>query len=207
MFNFLYKKQRGFTFVELLISIGVFSVIITAIMSFTYFIYVKNAYIYQQAQATNEARKGIDAFARNLREAQDGEDGSYILESANAQELIFYGDINADDNIERVRYFLDGTDFKMGVVSPTGIPVQYVLAGEQITTLSHYVRNGALDVFTYYNGDYPADTVNNPLVMPASLMDVKLVHLFLRINIDPNRAPNDFDLETDVQIRNLKVNL
>ncbi len=201
------KNQRGFTFVELLITIGVFSVVIVAVVSFTYFLYVKNAYIFQQAQATNEARKGIDALNRNLREAQNGEDGSYILESANAQELVFYSDMDADDAVERVRYFLDGTNFKMGVVEPTGDPAQYILAGEQITVLSMYVRNGALDVFTYYNGDYPADIVNNPLAMPASLMDVKLVHLFLRINIDPNRAPSDFDLESDIQIRNLKVNL
>lgn len=201
------KNQRGFTFIELLITVGVFVVIITAITSFIYFIYIKNAYVFQQTQATNEARKGIDALGRNLREAQDGADGSYILESANAQELVFYSDMDADDSVERVRYFLDGTNFKMGVVDPTGDPAQYILAGEQVIILSQYVRNGAVAVFTYYNGDYPADTVNNPLVMPASLMDVKLVHLFLRINIDPSRAPSDFDLESDVQIRNLKVNL
>lgn len=200
-------KNDGFTLVELLITVGIFTVATTAITSFAYYMYVKNNYIFQQAQAINEARKGIDSFVRELRESKNGEDGSYILESANAQELIFYSDIDADEHIERVRYFLDGTDFKKGTVDPTGTPAQYILENEQIIVISQYVRNGALDVFSYYNGDYPADTVNNPLTMPAYLMEVKLAHLFLRINIDPNRAPDNFDLESDIQIRNLKVNL
>jgi len=33
------------------------------------------------------------------------------------------------------------------------------------------------------------------------------MHVFLKINVDPSRPPDDFDLESDTQIRNLKTNL
>lgn len=202
-----YHPKNGFTLVELLAGTAILTFVLVAIISFTYFLYVKNKYIWEQAQAINEARKGVDSFVKELREAKDGEDGSYILESADAQELVFFSDIDTDNQIEKVRYFLDGSDLKKGVIKPSGIPIEYPAGSEELFVISKYVRNGALDIFSYFNGNYPEDIVNNPLIMPASLMDVKLVHIFLRINIDPNRAPGNFDLESDIQIRNLKVNL
>jgi hypothetical protein len=93
------------------------------------------------------------------------------------------------------------------VVKPSGDPPQYILADETINVISRYVRNGSLLFFTYYNGDWPTDTVNNPLPTLTRLSDTKLMHVYLKINIDPSRLPDDFDLESDIQIRNLKINL
>ena len=103
---------------------------------------------------------------------------------------------------------MDGSDFKKGVVEPSGDPPQYVLADETVSVLSSSVRDPGLDpIFTYYNGDWPTDTVNNPLPTLTRLTETKLMHVYLKININPNRPPDDFELESDVQIRNLKTNL
>jgi len=192
---------------ETIVMIGVFTLIMGAIGSLILFIYRSYNYNFQQAAAITEGRKGIEIMAREIREAKTADDGSYSLAQADDLEFIFYGDIDNDDSVERVRYFLDGTDFKKGVVEPSGDPPQYVLINETIDILSRYVRNAGIPVFTYYNGDWPIDTVSNPLPTATRLMETKLMHLYLKINVDPNRPPDNFELESDIQIRNLKINL
>lgn len=187
--------------------IAIFSLAMTLLIAFVIYIYRAYGYNFEQIAAVNEARKGIETMIREIREARYGDDGSYPLEEAGNFQFIFYSDIDKDESIERVRYFLDGTNFRKGVVEPSGDPPQYVLSGETIKALSAYVRNSAVPVFVYYNGDWPIDIVNNPLPTLTRLTETKLMHVYLRINVDPNRPPDNFELESDVQIRNLKTNL
>ena len=58
-------------------------------------------------------------------------------------------------------------------------------------------------MFSYYNKDYPADTENNPVSTPADVSEIRLIKIFLKINIDPNRAPDNIQQETFVELRNL----
>jgi type II secretory pathway pseudopilin PulG len=200
-----YKK--GITLIETLVMIGVFTLAMGAIGSLILSIYRSYNYNFQQAAAITEARKGIETMVKEIREARTAEDGSYPLVQAGDLEFVFYGDINGDGATERVRYFLNSTDFKKGIIKPSGDPPQYVLANETIDVISRYVHNGMAPVFTYYNGDWPTDTINNPLPTLTRLSDTKLMHVYLKINVDPSRPPDDFDLESDTQIRNLKTNL
>lgn len=192
---------------ETIVMIGVFTLVMGAIGSLILFIYRSYNYNFQQAAAITEARRGIEIMIREIREAKTADDGSYPLAQADDLEFIFYGDIDNDDSVERVRYFLNGTDFKKGVVEPSGDPPQYILTNETIDILSRYVRNAGTPVFTYYNGDWPTDNVSNPLPTATRLMETKLMHLYLKINVDPSRPPDNFELESDIQIRNLKINL
>jgi len=89
-------------------------------------------------------------------------------------------------------------EFKKGVINPTSSPVEYPLDQEEVSTLSFYVCN-APPIFEYF------DSQGNKITeYPAILIDTKLMKVFLVINIDPNRAPQDFELESYVQLRNLK---
>jgi len=187
--------------------IAIFSLAMTLLVSFVIYVYRAYGYNFEQISAINEARKGIEKMVKEIREARYGADGSFPIAEAGDFQFIFYSDIDKDNQVERVRYFLDGTDLKKGVVDPSGDPPQYILSGEVISILSVYVRNGAIPVFTYYNGDWPIDTLNNPLPTLTRLTDTKLMHVYLKINVDPQRPPTDFELESDVQIRNLKTNL
>ena len=179
-----------------------------ALSTFIFTTYRSYSYNLQQVAAINEARRGIEIMVKEIREARYGEGGSYPIAQAGDFSFIFYGDIDRDSVVERIRYFLDGTNFKKGIVEPTGDPPQYVLSSETLSILSAYARNGtSAPVFTYYNGDWPGDTINNPLPTLTRLTDTKLMHIYLKINVDPNRPPDDFILESDTQIRNLKTNL
>ena len=146
-------------------------------------------------------------MVKEIREARPADNGAYPLELADDQEFIFYSDIDQNDKTERVRYFLDGTNFNKAVINPSEVePITYD-GPETITTLSEYVRNATSSIFYYYNGDWPADTENNPLPSPARLIETKLMRVYLKINVFPERAPDDFELESSTQIRNLKTNL
>jgi type II secretory pathway pseudopilin PulG len=89
-------------------------------------------------------------------------------------------------------------EFKKGVIEPTGSPPIYPPDQEKIWTLTSYVRNPA-PIFEYF------DSQGNKITeYPARLMDTKLMKVYLVVNVDPNRPPQDFELESSVQLRNLK---
>lgn len=190
----------------MVVSLGVSALAIGLITGIIYYFYRSQSYSLQQSAAINSARKGIETMTKEIREAQNGDDGSYALELAGDDEFIFYSDIDEDSSVERVHYFLENNTLKKGVIEPTTYPVSYPVSHEIISTLSEYVRN-TTPIFKYFNGDYPADTINNPLPTPTRLQETKLMHVYLEINVDISRAPSDFELESDVQIRNLKQNL
>lgn len=202
------NQEKGISIVETIVMIAVFALSLAALSVFILNSYRTYSYNFQQISAINEARRGIETMVKEIREARTADDGSYPLAEAGDFQFIFYSDIDSDVVIERVRYFLDGTDFKKGVIKPTGDPPQYDLGNENVWVLSRHVRNGTTSpVFTYYNGDWPADIINNPLPTLTRLSETKLMHIYLKVNVDPGRPPDDFELESETQIRNLKTNL
>lgn len=330
--------MRSFTLIETLITIVIFTLALGAVFGFVIMGYRTQTYTFQQSQAISEARKGVEAMVKEIREAKVGDDGSYMIEKAEDYEFIFYSDIDKDAQTERVRYFIkpaggdsgsqteecvsfsnggsctvtlsdffsnelksaqlkvsvegdlngssetveiladgislgtlcagrncgqcagiwqdltifDVTDqasdnfiqltadassqvgafcdwqetnhslkvkfelsweqtaiiqekalFKKGVIDPQSWPIQYLTNTEEVFIISENAMNESRGkpVFTYYDKD------NNQLPLPARLEETTLMHLELIINVDPNRPPQDFNLESDVQIRNLKENL
>jgi len=191
--------NKGFTLIEMLITIAIFTVALGATVGLILGLYRAHDYTFQQALAISEAKNGVETMVKEIREARPADDGSYIIELAQDYEFIFYSDIDKDEATERVRYFIDATDFKKGVIEPSGQPAQYT-GPETIFILSKYVRNSP-PIFRYYNGDL------QELPAPARLSETKLMEVYLVVNVDPNRPPTDFILENYVQLRNLKTNL
>ena len=325
-----FKRQEGFTLVETLVMIFVFALIMGATAEFILMSYRAYSYSMQQAIAVNEARKGIETMIREIREAKNGDDGSYPIEEAGDKEFVFYADIDKDGATERVRYFLNTTNsgsqtqdcvtfsdggscsdsfnnllsgtlqsaqvsvsvegdfgwsleyadiyadgvylgrvcgtgcsdcagtwqgnavfdvtdqvldgdvqfiadassrvndicdweesnhsmkarfeltwtenlssvspiFKKGVIDPVGDPPQYLPDQERISIISSYVRN-APPIFRYY--DAQGNLIED---YPSRLIDTKMMSLYLVVDVDPNRSPPPVELESSVQLRNLKT--
>jgi len=95
----------------------------------------------------------------------------------------------------------EGGKFKKGVVNPIGIPAEYPLADEQVSVLSYYLRN-APPIFEYF--DEQGEKITE---YPARLRDTKVMKVLLIIDVDPNFDPEAFELESSVQLRNLKLGL
>ena len=319
--------MRGFTLIETIVVIAVFTLIMGALFGSILMLYRTHDYTWQQSMAIEEAKRGIETMVKEIRAARTGEDGSYPIEKAEDKEFIFYSDIDGDGKVERVRYFLgtansgnqtqecqslvrggtcsvsfsnflqgrlisakvkvsvdgdfgasseyaeifaDGAkfgevcrsncsdcpgswqgttvfdvtnqasdnfisfladatyrvdpfcphsmkakfefswsedlpnlshQFKKGVIKPvidSSGKISYPSDQEEIIVLSSYVRNSP-PIFEYF--DAQGNKIEN---LPARLIDTKLMKVYLVVNVDPNRPPQDFELESYVQIRNLK---
>ncbi len=191
--------MKGITIIETLVAVVILTLVLGAVSAFIFLGYRAQNYTWQQSIAMNEAQKGIETMIQEIRKAQSGDDGSYIIEKAEDFQFVFFSDINRNGKAERVRYFIDGSDFKKGVIQPNGWPIKYNPVSEQVSVLSQYVRN-LPPIFRYFDGN------NQELSAPARLNDTKLMRVRLVVNVNPNRSPQDFVLESDVQIRNIKVN-
>lgn len=202
------SNQSGLTLMEILVSLGIFLLINVLVWVFVKQSYFFQSFAFEQATSISEAQRGVETMVKEIREAMPADTGAYPIEKADEFELIFFSDYDRDISVERVRYYLNGSDFIKAVTEGSGTPLQYLPQNEVSTILSRYVRNGEDEpVFTYYNGDYPNDSENNPLATPADPMVLKLIHVHLKINAIPDRAPKEFILDSDVQVRNLKDNL
>ncbi len=201
------KQNQGVTLIEVIVSVGIFAFASAIVFNFVVGGFRLQNFALDQSTAMSEARRGVEIMVREIRESQIADNGAYTIVTAEPQEFTFYSDTDKDTSVERVRYFLDGTEFKKGVIEPRTNPVSYLQQDEVVTVLTRYVRNGSVPIFTYYNGDWPGDSVNNPLSSPVDITEVRFLHVAMTINVRPNVAPTDFNLETDIQIRNLKDNL
>lgn len=94
---------------------------------------------------------------------------------------------------------IQGTELKKGVIKPVGFPSSYPLDQETVLVITSYVRN-APPIFSYFKEN------NQPITdYPARLTETKVMKVFLVVNVDPNRSPNEYQLESYVQLRNLKT--
>ncbi|MFH1462364.1 MAG: hypothetical protein ABIG08_01525 [bacterium] len=89
-------------------------------------------------------------------------------------------------------------EFKKGVINPVGDPLAYPSDQEEISVLSSYVRNTP-PIFKYFDENSSEITS-----LPARLVDTKLMEVYLVVNVNPSRSPQDFGLRSAVQLRNLK---
>jgi len=89
-------------------------------------------------------------------------------------------------------------ELKKGVTNPTEDPIEYPEGSEEVSIISSYVRNG-LAIFEYYdaNGDLIIES-------PARLTDTKVMRIYLVVNVNEHKAPDNVELESYVQLRNLK---
>jgi len=95
-------------------------------------------------------------------------------------------------------------DFKKGVIQPQGNnPVEYPSEQEEIVVISHYVENISAGIqnyiFQYFDKD--GQLIENPV---QRIEQTQLMEISLLINVDPNKSPDYYRLETSVQLRNLK---
>lgn len=200
-------NTKGFTLIEILIAVAIAGFLGAGILSLQYILGQNQLVAWRNYLNVEEANTNVTTLVREIRTAQVGENGAYPLEEALNQQITFYSDIDFDGVSERVRYFLNGSQFSKGVINPVGQPATYPAANEKVKVVSENVQNGVTPIFYYYNGDWPADTVNNPLTVPPALSDAKLMRIYLRLNTLEGVPEKDFILESYTQIRMLKENL
>lgn len=200
---------RGMTLVEVLVAIAI---MLIAMEGFT-LLFLKswdtNKFILEEGMASAAASRATSKIVSQLRSTRQADNGDYPIESADDFDFKVYTDIDKDGVTERVHYFLDqATDqLKVGVTNPVaGTPVSYPAADDTVSILANYVVNESTDpVFYYYNQNYPGDTVNNPIATPAAIDQIRLVRVHLYVNINPVHAPDNINIESFADLRNLNA--
>lgn len=198
-------NNGGFTVLEIIIATGITSILIILIYSFMSNAMLLQRFISEQSTAISEAQQGVGLFTKEVREARYSDTGAYIIENADAQEIIFYSDIDADFLTEKVHYYFDDENFYKGVIEPSGSPITYDDNNETETIISSYIVNGSDPIFTYYGENYPDEA--SALDYPADVTNITLVKVHLDVNVNPEKIPDTYTLETFAQLRNLKSNL
>ena len=187
---------------ETVVVLGILSLILVAVGTFSVNVLRYNKILSDQLDAESQSRRVVAQFARDLRTAAPSSLGAYPLDIATATTLTFYANVDTDSLIERVRYFLNGANLQRGVLKPSGSPLTYNAANEQVATLLQNVRN--TDIFSYYDQSYDGTTAS--LTFPVTLSAVRLAHFKVLIDASASAPPGSLDVETSVGVRNLKSN-
>ena len=199
------KNSAGVTVIELLIVIFILTSVGLAIFAFEADIFSLNAVLSGGLSSQNEARQALKKMSAEIRSASISSTGSYPLAETDPASFSFYSDIDDDGLKERIRYFTDGATLKKGILKPSGSPLSYNPANEQIQEIVHDLNNQSLPVFSYYDTNYDGATL--PLTAPINISTIRLVKITIIIDKNLTRAPGPLTLTTQISIRNLKDNL
>lgn len=198
-------SRSGFTLVEIMTSVVIFSLIIIGIGTFSGDVFKYNRIIGNSISAEQDARQILRRFTSELRTAVPSANGSFSLSQVADNSIIFYSDVDKDGAIEQVKYYISGTDLIREVVEPSnGVPVVYT-ATPTVETIIKNLSNGLTPLFSYYDSSYSG--TESALSQPVNANSVRLVKITLVIEQDPSQAPVPITVTTQISIRNLKDNL
>ena len=200
--NFTY----GFTIIEVIISVFILSLIVVSAATFQRDVFSLNFFLQGSLNAQLDARHVVKIMVAELRKASPSALGAYPIALASSTAITFYSDVDSDGVKDRVRYFLSGSTIKRGVLAPSGSPLAYVDANEELTILiSGFVSSSTLPLFQYYGATYTG--ASPPLSLPVDTSSVRLVKITVIIDTDPVHSPAPIMVTSQVNLRNLKDNL
>jgi prepilin-type N-terminal cleavage/methylation domain-containing protein len=198
--------KKGFTLIEILVAIFIVTLIGVAVVNFQIDVFSLNKISSDNLNAQTDARKALKVMGAELRSMSPSNNGSYAIAQAGTSTITFYVDTDADTLKEQVRYFQEGANLKKSTIKPTGTPLTYNIANEEITNLvSDLVNGSSSPIFYYYDKNY--DGTTDPLTIPVNIPNVRLIRVNILIDRDINKAPAPINVTTQVSLRNLKDNL
>lgn len=199
------ENTSGYTLIEVMMTIAILTLLIGSVVGLLVYYLKSYSFSFDQQQLVYEAQNSLTRIIREIREAKTGEDGSWPIVSCEPNNLIYYTDVTNDGRTDRIRYFLENNQLKRGVTEPTLPPVTYPADQEKIQLLIEHVDPLSEPVFTYYNGNWPTDNINNPLASDRCIYDTRYIHLSVNITTTGD-TKKILKLESGVMLRNLKDN-
>lgn len=199
-------RQAGFTLIELVIAIFIFSLIAYGIIFLTSNIFTAATGQTSLLADTDQARKLVFQVVTELRNATYGSDGGYPLNSAQDQQLVFYSNANSDVYPERIRYYVQNSKLYKGVTGWNGSA--YNPATEQVVLVQSDLANGTSPVFYYYNDSYTGSSTQAALSQPINIPQVKYIKINLQLtNVAGGTKKGVYTVSSGASFRNLKTNL
>lgn len=192
------STHKGTTLMEIVVTVAVVGVVAASIATFQADTFKLGGTVENSLIAADQARKLMRPMADEIRAMRISDAGAYPLELVDTNEVVFFSDIDGDDNAERVRYFVDSGVLMKGVIEPSGNPAVYT--GEE--TIYELVDSIVSETtFYYYDSTY--DGASDPMSYPIDPSDVRLIKVEFTIESDPNRAPIPLTVTTQIALRNI----
>lgn len=199
------KSQRGFTLLEILVAMGILFIVLFAVTTFGLDVATFGGFLGENLNSHNELQQTFKTIKAEIRSMGPASNGSYPIESAAETSFIFFSDLDGDGLFERVRYYLEDFTLKKGVIKPTGNPLAYLSANEQIREVVHNIVNNPLILFFYYPQDVSGEGAS--LVFPVDPSVIRLVKIDLLTDADPQQLPEPTGFFAFITIRNLRGTL
>jgi len=199
------RKLKGMSLIEMLIAIAIFTIGIAGFTRLFMISWQSNSYTMRMGQTSLAVSQGVNTMVGYLRKTRQGDNGAYAIKSAAKNDLVVFSDYDKDGAAERLHFYLQSGQLKMGIARPTStIPKTYPMGDQTVKVIANKVVNDAnTPIFFYYNNNYPGDVANNPVSEPVDISIVRLIKVSLKINIDPNKNPEPMGMESFVELRNL----
>ncbi|MBI4132876.1 MAG: hypothetical protein HY473_02220 [Candidatus Sungbacteria bacterium] len=199
------RLRPGVTLIEAVVALGIISLIALVVGAFQRDIFLVSGFLQDSLLAQQDLRRTLKAFSAEARSLSPSGAGAYPIAAANPNDFAFYSDTDSDGLRERIRYFLDGTNLKKGVIVPGGAPAVYDPANETVATVIRNVISTTTPIFEYYDTTY--NGVSPPLSQPVDTLAIRLVKVTVTVDRNPSRPPPPVTLTTQISLRNLKDNL
>lgn len=161
--------------------------------------------VFEQLSKQNDGRIASQNFLNDLRRASYSSIGAYPIELANANQIIFYSNVDTDSWKERVRYFVSTTTLMRGITKPSGNPLSYSSVNEVKTEVAHDLNN-TTTIFYYYDQSYDGVNSTSSMSIPVDISKIRMIGIKLWLDLRPNVSPAPLYIEGKTEIRNLKSN-
>lgn len=197
--------QAGISLIEVVMTTALITVVISLILAFQNGILEDQQFILNSYISIQNVNQATQQFVKEIRNSQASDSGGYPLEIVNDNEIAFYSNVDKDSQIEKVRYFLDGTNLVKGITDPSPHPIQYLAQNEKTIIVAENLILDSTPVFYYYGDNYLANQTPLPQLQRAT--QTKLVEINLTSNSNPNYLKENYQSHALAQIRILKDNL
>ncbi|MFC1644924.1 type II secretion system protein J [Patescibacteria group bacterium] len=192
------KNKKGMTLIELIVAISIMTIVMTGSSMMLVRLWDGRVNEVKMGQSSLLASQSVTEMIKNIRKSSQADSGAYFLDSGDDFEIIFYSDIDNDDHMERVHYYVEGSELKVGTAEPIlGINPTYPEDDEVVSVLSDYLVNEEAEpLFTYYDS-------NGAIVdTPVQSSYVTLVRVTIHINVDPDNI-GDTVISSSASFRNI----
>jgi prepilin-type N-terminal cleavage/methylation domain-containing protein len=193
--------KKGMSLLELLISIFILGVVMFGMSAFFAYLWKVKSQEVSRGQSIITASNSVNKMIQNIRKSAQAESGAYMLDSGDDFDFTFYSDIDNDNNLERIHYYLDGNTLKMGTAEPIlGTNPTYPVGDQETIEVATNVVNDAATepMFVYY------DSSGSAMTTPVNVYAVKSVKVSVFVNIDPGNI-EDVEINSTVALRNVDV--
>jgi len=204
--------RHGFTMIELVIVIGLVTIISLVVGIFSLDVARVGSFIEKSLQNQQSLEVTFQAMDSEVRSMGPSSLGAYPIESVSTTSLVFFGDIDRNGVFDRVRYFLPisatttvTSTLQKGIIVPTGNPLVYATSSEKITVvLRNVIIPTSSPTFEYFDATYTGSQV--AMSYPIDINKIRLIRVNVSADVNPGVTPKATFYTTTINIRNLRSN-